>query len=352
MQEEGLFYDPKALKLIRKPPIEPILSLERLLEIGAGHVSPGDKVILAFNLARALLRLYSADMSTREMNARNIYFLFDPTSRMAFEGYNPYLACTLVTAGSHQDDQTEQEVASGDHPMIKARHTLGETIKLPTLVYFGELLMEIALQRKMGPYTTRMDIDLLAEIEPENYTGQVVKMVGKGYVDVIVQCLLANQTEDSESDYDSASDYDPIERGDFENGEISRSRMKEEAKDRLCKKILEEVVVAGLKSAKEAFIPDTDANSNFEFSVKEYDPRLHGNRVKTGAEGDPNQQINWLSVDEVELNVRPDDHRWVQKYSPLHSLILTNSFAALSGRRISSTIAQSSTRRGSTTYLY
>ncbi|KJZ70855.1 hypothetical protein HIM_09769 [Hirsutella minnesotensis 3608] len=315
---EYLLHDPKQWELIKRPPLWPILSLEDVLDVGASHFMPGDKVILAANLAHALRRMYSGDMTIREMTAKDIYFLFDPSNGMVSEGYNPYLACSLVLPRGHEKSDVEDPEKHGDPFESEKRKNYGNSIKFPMLVSFGELLMEIALGRKMGPYDCRVDIALLAEIDPKHYTGPVVKMVGKPYVDVIIECLSANQTDvfdsDSDSDWDHDSDANDSRNPNGQDTEEVRKKRKE-AEERRCREIIL-AAVARLEEALTIFAKP-DVNSPFQFKFQK---PTRGPTTATKAWGPIDkagrQVTDGQSFDDVRLNVGQTDQRvmWAAEF--------------------------------------
>ncbi|KAB5536167.1 hypothetical protein GE09DRAFT_1141615 [Coniochaeta sp. 2T2.1] len=314
---EGLLHDPEKCELIKQPPLWPVLSLEDVLDVDASHFMPGDKVILAANLARALLRMYSGDMTIPEMTAKDIYFLFNESDSMVSEGYNPYWACTLVSPRDHEKSDVEGPEKHDDTFESEKRKDSGNSIKFPMLLSFGELLMEIALGRKMGPYDCRVDIALLAEIDPKHYTGQVVKMVGKPYVDVIIQCLLANQTDVFDSDSDSGSDWDhdtdasDSRKPNRQDREEEVRKKRKEAEERLCRDIIL-AAVASLEEARTILAPKINLDSPFQFKVQK---PTRGRTTATKAWGwidkAGRQVTGGQSLDDVRLNVCPTDQRVV-----------------------------------------
>jgi hypothetical protein len=337
---EGLLYDSKQWELIERPPLSPTLSLEDALDVGAGCFTPGDKIILAANLARALLRMYSSDMAIQEITAKDIYFLFNPTDGMVFEGHNPYLTCSLVLPRDHEKGDVEGPEKHYDPFEVEKRKDSSGPIKLPMLVSFGELLMEIALGRKMGPYDCRADIALLAEIDPKHYTGQIVKMVGKPYVDVIIQCLKTSQIDvfdsdsdsdsDSDTDVDAASDSGRDYRGDTRNlrnpngqDSVEVRKKKKETEEKLCRATIL-AAVASLDKARTTFAPKTDIKPPFQFKIKKTTQARPTATRAWGPIATADQQgTGGKPLDDVRLNVDPTDPRCVLINTPLCILCAT-----------------------------
>ena len=110
-----------------------------------------NKVILAANLARALLRICNGDMPVQVLKASNIHFLFDPSNSLASERYNLYLVCSLVLPRDHEKNHAEESKRHVDSFESEQREDSinSNAIKFPILVSFGELLIEIAIGRRM-----------------------------------------------------------------------------------------------------------------------------------------------------------------------------------------------------------
>lgn len=317
---DSLIHDLAQWELVKRPPLWPIKSLEDILNADASHYMPGDKVILAANLARALLRVHSCDLTLREMRAKDIFFLYNPSDGMVSDGYNPYLACSLIPPTNHSDDGIWQDDKLGSALGDKKQDDTRAGLKFPVLVSFAELLMEIALGRKMGPYDCRVDIALLGEIDPKHYTGEVVKMVGKPYVDVIIRCLMTNQSHiyDSDSDSDSDSESNPDSDQDNDRCISSSSKFKQqdqeeqakrssrEAEERICRNVIR-TVVASLEKAQKIFAPET--NQCFRFRVRKAD-RAVPLKAQEPVDKAGGQMVGGKSFDDMKLDVSPTDQRY------------------------------------------
>lgn len=158
----------------------------RVLASDQDRFGPLDKVILALNLSRALLRMYSAEMQSKEWTAENIFFLFDPLKQTVYEAYNPYLAYSLL-----------QVQRSENVEPARPR-------KFSILISFAKLLLEIALERTLGPFSRPRDIALLELVDGCEVTDNVVK----GYVDAVTVCLEANKRKSDDDDEDEDEDED------------------------------------------------------------------------------------------------------------------------------------------------
>ncbi|OAL03888.1 hypothetical protein IQ06DRAFT_302808 [Phaeosphaeriaceae sp. SRC1lsM3a] len=322
-------YDSKQWELIAQPPLRPILSLEDVLDASGDHFTPGDKMILAANLARELLRMYSSDITIQEITAKDIYFLFNPNNCTVFEGHNPYLAYPLVLPKAREDCGIGPIEKHPNEAGTEKRKDYGHQIRFPMLLALGELLMEIGLGRRMGPYDTRADIALLAEIDPKNYTGDIVNMVGKPYVDAIIKCLRTNQIEcdsDSESDYDSDSESES-DQNHHSDGQYSpqlgekdsiemRKKKKMETEQRLCKDTLV-AAVASLEEGRRVFLHNTCLKPPFNFKFNNLTPprptvtSASESGVKAGQ-----QVAGEKSLVDVRLKVDQTDSRvgWALKF--------------------------------------
>ena len=139
-------HNPEASKIIKHPPVWPIVTLEDVLprRYREDPFTPYDRVMIARNLARALLRMYSVDMQCKQWAAGEIYFLFAPQEGTVYEAYNPYIACSLLRL----------QLSEGANSGIPKK-------KFPILISFGKLLLEISLERTVGPFSRRLDIALL-----------------------------------------------------------------------------------------------------------------------------------------------------------------------------------------------
>ncbi|KAL1848858.1 hypothetical protein Daus18300_013470 [Diaporthe australafricana] len=323
---DSLLQDLARWELVKQPPLWPTLSLEDILCIDASQYKPGDKVILAVNLARALLRVHSGDLTLQEMKAKDIFFLYNPNNGTVSDWHDPYLACSLVPPPNQQKNGIGRpDKAEG--PLRDAnQNDTGIALKFPMLVSFAELLMEIALGRKMGPYDCRVDIALLAQIDPKDYTGEVVRMVGKDYVDVIIQCLVTSQSDaydsdsDSDSEFDSDSDSDQDhDRGINTSPSLNRQEKKEKAKkdsseavERLCTDVLR-AGVASLEKARTIFAPQT--YPRFQFTVNKPN-RPVASKTPESAGKTGGQLAAGQSFDDVRMNVSPTDQRvvWAKEF--------------------------------------
>jgi hypothetical protein len=166
----------------------PTVSFGAIIASGQDRFNALDKVILAMNLSRAFLRMYSSEMQSKEWNAENIFFLFDPAERTIYEAYNPYFTHSLRQIQGHVDEEP-------DRPR-----------KFAVLVSFAKLLLEIALGKPLGPFSGPRDICLLQLI---GYESEAAGIVVKGYLDAIAACLEANKRrkdDDSDSDSDDSMD--------------------------------------------------------------------------------------------------------------------------------------------------
>ncbi|KAM5378794.1 hypothetical protein ACJZ2D_004267 [Fusarium nematophilum] len=139
---------------------------------------PYDKVILALNLSRMLLRMYGMGMDGCAWSAEDLFFLFESSQQTAYEIYNPYLDYSITGTG----------------------RAIGPTSprKFPILIAFAKLLLEIACGKVLGPFERRPDrpeISLLAELEKGTVTEDVVA----AYVYAIRKCLKANKDDDEDA---------------------------------------------------------------------------------------------------------------------------------------------------------
>ncbi|WAO84616.1 Subtilisin-like protein [Fusarium falciforme] len=172
-------WDPHSSKPIPSPPIWPTLSLAELLKSGPSPLSPYDKVIMALNLGRMLLRTYGTGIDGCAWSAEDLFFLFESGQETAYQIYNPYLNYSLASEGSTVSP-------------ISPR-------KFPILIDFAKLLLEIACGKTLGPFKRRPDrpdISLLAEVEKDSVTEAVVA----AYVHAIKKCLKANKDDDEDAE--------------------------------------------------------------------------------------------------------------------------------------------------------
>jgi hypothetical protein len=295
------------------------LSLEDVLEDDNIKFTTANKVILAANLARALLRMCSGDMPVQELKANNIYFLFDPSNSMASEGYNPYLACSLVLPRDHEKSHVEESEKHVDPFESEKREDSinSDSIKFPVLVSFGELLMEIAMGRKMGPYGVRVDIDLLVQIDAKHDAEVVVQTVGTPYVEVIKWCLEANQTNDfdSESDLDSDSEHGSDSRDsrkpNRQDREEQAQKKRKDAEKALCRDIMLHAV-ASLEEFLKIFAPGISPTSPFQFKAqKRTQRRMTVTKARGSIEKAGRQETGGPVLDNMRLNAGPTDQRCV-----------------------------------------
>ena len=183
LHRDGIVWNPDSSTIIQCPPIWPTLSLAEILQLGPDPLRPYDKVILALNLGRMLLRTYDTGMDGCAWSAEDLFFLFESCQQTAHEIYNPYLSYSLTGHGK----------------------TIGTTSprKFPILVAFAKLLLEIACGKILGPFVRRPDrpeISLLAELKK----GSVAEEVVAEYVRAIEKCLRANREDgdDAKSEED------------------------------------------------------------------------------------------------------------------------------------------------------
>lgn len=298
------------------------------MEDDASHYKPGDKIILAANLARALLRVHGGELTLRKMRAKEIFFLSNPVTHKVHDGHNPYLACSLVSLSNQQNDEIKQHGKLREPPRDEKWRENGISLKFPILVAFAELLMEIALGRKMGPYDCRVDIALLEEIGPNDYSGEITMMVGKDYVDVIIQCLEASQGYtydiDSDSDPQSGSDSDSESYGDPNRGIRSSPKLKcrdkkeksqensEEAKERVCRDIIRDGA-ASLERHRKMFAPQTCPPLHFTVNNSGRAVALKGREPADKAGG---QVPSGQSFDDMGLSVDRADQWWAYLICP------------------------------------
>lgn len=180
-------HNSEASQITRHPPLWPVVSLEDVLprRCREDPFTPYDKVMIARNLARALLRMYSVDIQSKEWAAGDIYFLFDSQEETVYEAYNPYIACSL----------RRLQLSKGANSGIPKK-------KFPILISFGKLLLEIALEKKVGPFNRRLDIALLDLAKQDEVTEKVID----SYVKAIKECIKANKANDKEADKDEEED--------------------------------------------------------------------------------------------------------------------------------------------------
>ncbi|KAM0425638.1 hypothetical protein ACHAPT_009170 [Fusarium lateritium] len=178
LHRDGLLWNPDSSRIIQCPPVWPTLSLAEILRSDLDPLKPYDKVILALNLGRTLLRMYGMGMDGCAWSVEDLFFLFEPSQQTAYEIYNPYLNYSLTGTGK----------------------PLGPTSsrKFPVLIAFAKLLMEIACGKILGPFERRPDISLLAELQKGTVTEEVVA----AYVYAIKKCLKANKDDDEDVEID------------------------------------------------------------------------------------------------------------------------------------------------------
>ncbi|PVH69594.1 hypothetical protein DL98DRAFT_168670 [Cadophora sp. DSE1049] len=151
------------------------------------------------NLSRAFLRMYSSETQSKEWNAENIFFLFNPAERTIYEVYNPYFAYSLLQIQRNADEEP-------DRPR-----------KFAVLISFAKLLLEIALEKPLGPFDVPRDIALQAIIDGDDDDSDVAALVGEEYLDAVAACLRKKKLrKDDDSDYDS----DDEDESDSDNGSM------------------------------------------------------------------------------------------------------------------------------------
>lgn len=192
VHESGILGRPLS-RMIKMPPVRPTLSLEDILESGLSFLTY-HKVVLALNLSHALLRMYHAGMQNRQWTAGDIYFLCDIPERKVYEAYNPYLAHSLTG------------------PEGLESPNISTAIKFPILVYFAQILLEIALEKSLGDLGPHPHV-ALREVVDENDV-ELFEM-GSSYRDAAMACLEANcldfddeDSDDSDSGQDAPNDND------------------------------------------------------------------------------------------------------------------------------------------------
>ncbi|KAM5342058.1 hypothetical protein ACJ41O_015089 [Fusarium nematophilum] len=178
LHRDCLLWNPDCSTTIQSPPIWPTLSLAEMLKSDLDPLRPYDKVILALNLSRMLLRMYGMGMDGCAWSAEDLFFLFESSQQTAYEIYNPYLDYSITGTG----------------------RAIGPTSprKFPILIAFAKLLLEIACGKVLGPFERRPDrpeISLLAELEKGTVTEDVVA----AYVYAIRKCLKANKDDDEDA---------------------------------------------------------------------------------------------------------------------------------------------------------
>ncbi|PMD46968.1 subtilisin-like protein [Hyaloscypha variabilis F] len=214
-----LRYPKSVIKHTKSSPVWPTVSLGSIIANGEDRFKPLDKVILAVNLSRAFLRIYSSEMQSKEWNAENIFFLFNTAERTIYEAYNPYFTYSLLQIQRYADDEP------------------GRPRKFAVLVSFAKLLLEIALGKPLGPFSVHRDIALLEIIDESEAADSVVK----GYLDAIAACLEANKRR-KDDDSDSESDSDDEHESNSDN-----DSMDEETQ---CRRVIS-TVVTYLEDARE-----------------------------------------------------------------------------------------------------
>lgn len=176
---DGLLWTSDVSKTIQCPHIWPTLSLAEILKSDLDPLNPYDKVILALNLGRMLLRMYDTGMNSCAWSAEDLFYLFESHKETAHEMYNPYLNYSLTCTGKSFSPTSPR--------------------KFPVLIAFAKLLLEIACGKILGPFERRPDrpeISLLAELEKDTVTQSVVA----AYVYAIRKCLKANRDDDEDAE--------------------------------------------------------------------------------------------------------------------------------------------------------
>ncbi|KAJ4217086.1 hypothetical protein NW759_009034 [Fusarium solani] len=179
LHQEGIMWDPHSSKPIPSPPVWPTLSLAEMLKSGPSPLSPYDKVILALNLGRMLLRTFDTGMNGCSWSAEDLFFLFESDQETAHQIYNPYLNYSLTSEVTNICPSSPR--------------------KFPILIAFAKLLLEIACGKILGPFKRRPDrpdISLLTEVEKDSVTEDVVA----AYVHAVKMCLKANKDDDEDAE--------------------------------------------------------------------------------------------------------------------------------------------------------
>lgn len=242
--------------MIKIPPIRPTLSLEAILESGLSFI-PYHKVVLALNLSHALLRMYHAGMRNRQWSARDIYFLCDAPEGKIYEAYNPYLAHSLTG------------------PVGFENPNISTTIKFPILVYFAQILLEIALEKPLGDLGPHPHVALRQVV----YESEVELFgMGPSYTDAAMACLEAN-----------CPDFDDEDEEDSDGSDSGQDDPKDDD-ERRCREILFEVV-SHLEDARKPSStyrkprkdPRNNPNYAYELSVPRVTQSRYISRIPNGA---------------------------------------------------------------------
>jgi hypothetical protein len=169
--------------------------------------------------------MYSSEMRSKEWNAENIFFLFNRAERTICEAYNPYFAYSLLQIQRCADDEPERPK------------------KFAVLVSFGKLLLEIALEKPLGPFGKPRDLALLELINESEES----ESVAKGYLDAVAACLEANKKRK-----DDNSDSDDEDESDSDNDSMDEENQ--------CRKVIHTAVTNLEDARKNSFRSRKDSN--------------------------------------------------------------------------------------------